>query len=514
MAKSSRAPVNELFLALFSIFLAFVVWVIVRQQEIVTQTILVPVVVTSPPAFVELSPEVPFEPASVPVTFSFPMGDERLASASEYRLVIDASELADRVSSTETFSRHSIIASRNDLRFPSQLTFVEFVESPEITFRVRLRTAEVEVRHQVVDSRPASGHRVIREEIAVEPERITVAVDEARQVLSREQPLSILTEPVDPVGQNRSIRRVVGLLFDSEGGLYPLPDRPSPTVQVYVPITEIEETRVYEDIPIRFGTIRRSVSARLWPEEADVIVLGPIGLLNRLTPEMIRVTPLPNEFIDEEAVGEPFTTSLEVSFDAPDPEFSQRLRAEASPSIVRIQFYEVTEPVEPVEPEAEEPETVEPEEPEAEEPEPAEEVREDEPSAERAPREGVRTEEPDEPAEEAEPEVDEEETPEPEVEEEAQEEAAEEPVEEVLPEDEPADEVEESEELTEEETASEEAVEAEESEAETTESAEPEPNGEPEVEATEEAAPEDAPQAADPESDDSPTTSPQAGSAA
>ena len=61
--KASPGPVSDLFLAVFSIFLGFVVWVIVRQGDTVTKPVPVTVRLEGVPPIVEV---LDYQPRSIP----------------------------------------------------------------------------------------------------------------------------------------------------------------------------------------------------------------------------------------------------------------------------------------------------------------------------------------------------------------------------------------------------------------------------------------------------------------
>lgn len=342
MAKQAKPqPVNDLFLALFSLLLAFVVWVIVRQQEVLTQTILVPIQPEKLPPFIELDPEKPFEPTQIAVSFSFPKGDERMAGSGDFHLRVDLDTLAERVSSTENFTRHTVRLSREMIEAPSKLTFVEFRSEPEVELRARMRVAEALVVPNIVAAEPAEGYRIDKENILVEPSRIDVAVDETRARIAEEgQLLEVTTEPVDLTGEQDFVRRVVGILLEPASGIYPLPDEPVPTIEVFIPIPEIELTREFENIPIRYAPFTKGVQASLAPETATVTVDGPRSVVEGLEPSMIRLRPYLSDFVISETIGESSETLITHSFELPEElqNKAEDLTATVEPLRVRVRF--------------------------------------------------------------------------------------------------------------------------------------------------------------------------------
>lgn len=340
MAKQASKQVSDLVLILFSLALAFVVWAIVRQQEILTQTILVPVEFRNLPPFVELEPGRTYSPQQIPVSFSFPKGEERMVGSAEFRITLDLGELAQRVGSTERFSEHAVRVSRDNLRAPSGLTFIEFRSEPEVRFNARLRVARAVVRPRLGAAPPAEGFRVETDQVRAEPAEIDVAVDRFHFELAQREQLDISTEEISLAGARASVRRVVGVVYDTQAGVYPMPTNPTNSVTVFVPIPEIEGERSFARVPIRYEPIRRRVGASLLPEFAAVTVTGPVSQLDRLTTSTIRLVPRPNEFLDAEAPGESFETLIDASFEGVDPDALDRLRATIRPRFVRVRFFQ------------------------------------------------------------------------------------------------------------------------------------------------------------------------------
>ncbi|MDK2971171.1 MAG: hypothetical protein PWP23_926 [Candidatus Sumerlaeota bacterium] len=348
MAKQAKQPVNDLVLVLFSLLLAFLVWAIVRQQEILTQTILVPIDYRNLPPYVELDPSEPFTPTQIPVSFSFPKGEERMVGSAEFRLRIDLADMGTRVGSTERYTEYVVRVTRENLKAPDKLSFVEYRSEPEVTFRARLRVARATVVPRLGPEPPAEGYRIETDAIRAEPSEIDVAVDLFHYELAQRETIEIPTEEISVAGARTSLRRVAGLLYNTSDGVYPMPSNPTSTVTVFVPIPEIEVERSFPKVPIRYKPIKRRIGATLSPEFASITVSGPVSQLDRMSSATILLTPRPNEFLDEETAGESFETLIDASFDGIDPELRDRLRATIEPRFVRVRFY-AKEPETPIE---------------------------------------------------------------------------------------------------------------------------------------------------------------------
>jgi hypothetical protein len=291
------------------------------------------------PPYVELDPSEPYSPTQIPVSFSFPKGEERMVGSAEFRLSIDLADIGTRVGSTERFSDHVVRVARENIKAPDKLSFVEFRSEPEVRFRARLRVARATVLPRIGPEPPAEGYRIESAAVRAEPAEIDVAVDEFHHELAQRETILIPTEEISVAGARASVRRVAGLLYNTNDGVFPMPTNPTSTVTVFVPIPEIEVERSFPRVPIRYQPIKRRIGATLYPEFASVTVSGPVSQVDRLSSGTILLVPRPNEFLDEERAGESFETLIDASFDGVDPELRDRLRATIEPRFVRVRFY-------------------------------------------------------------------------------------------------------------------------------------------------------------------------------
>ncbi len=335
----SRGLSGEISLVIFSLLLGLIFWAIVKQQETVSQTILVPVIVDNQPEFIEFDG---FEPSNVAVKFTLRTGDETLArDPGRFRIIIDAAALRNRVAVSESFVEYPIDVTRDMLEFPERLTFSSFDDSPaRVTFRARPRIARVPVTPNIINvGSPAEGYRVDLDKIQIDPPEVLVAVDEIRQMLALRSQIRISTEPIDVGGRREQVSGLYALVMSSEQGFFPVPGQAAPSVEVIIPIPEIQTQRVFSDLPIRYQPISASVRALLDPPTATVTIDGPQSIVQELLPEDILLFPRPVAFLDEEQVGEIVDTSLEVRFSSRFVNNADKLKpAIIAPSLVKIRF--------------------------------------------------------------------------------------------------------------------------------------------------------------------------------
>jgi len=341
MAKQpTRGPVSDIVLFLFSIILALFVWVIVRQQEILTHTIQFAVETENIalPPYIELNPETPYVPQQVAVKFNFKKGNEQLAMSSSKELVIDIKGQGDRFNSLDVFTPYQIPITRNMLRHPEELTFVEFVSPPEVDLFARVRTTEARVRLNLNDEQPPENFRLDRDNVLINPSTIRVAVDFENYIRSQNGELTVDTESVAVASATSSISRQLQIMFKQDSGIYPLPGN-NPTVDVVIPIVENDKEKTFVDVPINYETIRAGVSAILEPTTADVTVTGPVSVVDSIQASRIRLRPEPNQFLDEEDIGSaPVTTNILSDLGLRIDPTKRRPMTTISPRRVRIMF--------------------------------------------------------------------------------------------------------------------------------------------------------------------------------
>lgn len=338
MAKQSSRSVNDLILVIFSLALGFIVWVIVRQNEIHTQTKLVPVVLNNLPPFIELNPDKPYEPERLPITFSFAKGDESMATSGDFRVVLDLANL--RVGNTEDYRAHTIRIDRTNVQFPEQLTLLEFAAPPAVTLNARMLVASAKVV-PVIDGDPPQGYWVDRTGISAEPSEVNIAVSPKRFEDSMRQTLSIMTEAIDVSRMRQNTPRPVGLVFKPEEGLFPFED--SRSVVVFIPVREESTDAVFEQVPINYDPQLAARTATLDPLAADVTVTGPRSVIARLSKDLIVLGPRSSDFLEAETIGESFETLIDAAFETFDESDTRQLRVQIDPPQVVVTFHALEE---------------------------------------------------------------------------------------------------------------------------------------------------------------------------
>jgi len=347
MAIPSRGLSGEISLVTFSLILGLIFWAIVKQQETVSQTILVPVTLANQPEFLELES---FEPSNLAVKFSLRSGDETLArDPARFRINVDLGGLRNRVAISDSFVDYPIDITRDMLEYPDRLTFSSFDDAPaRVVVRARPRIVRVPVEPQLQNTdSPAEGYQVDLANVVVEPSEVLVAVDEARHILALQGQLSVTTEPVDLRGRRDQVAGLYALELSGSRGVFPLPGQAVPSVEVIVAIPEIQGRRVFEDLPIRYQPLKTGRRAVLEPSTATVAVEGPQSVVNRLDPAHIVLSPRQVAFLDDETIGDIVDTSIEVRFEGATSALADDLRPPiVTPSLVKVTFLPIEEEAE------------------------------------------------------------------------------------------------------------------------------------------------------------------------
>jgi YbbR domain-containing protein len=135
----------------------------------------------------------------------------------------------------------------------------------------------------------ASGYRLTN--ISVFPPTVTVFA--TNPSLVDRLPGFVETSPLDLTGVRDDLE--VRLSLNLPNGVEVVGDQ---TVMVLVGVAAIEGSLNLSDLPIEIVGLTEALIARLSPESVDVIISGPIPLLDRLSAEDVRI------FIDLSGVGE------------------------------------------------------------------------------------------------------------------------------------------------------------------------------------------------------------------
>ena len=305
MSPRERPPVSDVVLVAFSLVLALVVWVIVRQRETLTETFFVAVV----PREGTLHPSVeingPPRPEAVGVQINFPKALERTFRNERMELLVDQGPLR-RLAGVGDFGEVNLSASLEDVVLPpraSSARVVQFIDrrgeissQATIGFSARLRTVSATIRPNIVGD-PPHGFEVDWENVRVEPVQVhDVAVDRTRALRHQSEPLVLATEPVHPDPDPARRKAFYVVPFDDQDagryaeGIWAIPDRPIPRLDVRVPLREIQRTVTFDNIPFSYEPFSAGeFVAQVEPSSFSVRLSGPMRVVDQITPAMLRL---------------------------------------------------------------------------------------------------------------------------------------------------------------------------------------------------------------------------------
>jgi len=133
----------------------------------------------------------------------------------------------------------------------------------------------------VVTGQIAAGYRL--ENISVFPPVVTVFASDPELVNSL--PGIVETQPIELQDANEDITTRLGLVLPEDVTLVG-----AQTVQVTVGISPIQTSLTLLDQPINVIGLTEGLEVQIFPETVDVIVSGPLPLLDALTPQDVNVT--------------------------------------------------------------------------------------------------------------------------------------------------------------------------------------------------------------------------------
>ncbi|MDX1972210.1 MAG: hypothetical protein SFY68_06725 [Candidatus Sumerlaeia bacterium] len=340
MAKINRSTGSDFFLLLVSLFLGFLVWVIIRHQDTEISTVPVQVKLNNLPPFVVVED---YQPKQVFLVFSFRRADELMIGQSDrYSATIDASELGNRQISTTEAEEITLRLQDTDIGNPAEVRFLRFKSSREVTVKARLRTAKALVRPTFTNSTPeAQVNRDVfidYDNVIVEPETVDVAVSEERARFIATQPLIIATEPIDLAGQIRNLTGRYRLDYTTEPGVFPIPVTGQETVDVLLDIRPFISTVKFKALPITIPELPGIDRVDTKPRTVDVEISGPQSIIRSLQQEQIRVQSKENLLTLPYLGNTMREVELQVSYSLDVPEVARSLTATLSTTSALLTF--------------------------------------------------------------------------------------------------------------------------------------------------------------------------------
>lgn len=292
-------------LAFAAFFIAFSIWTIAKQDELMEEDLQVPVRVNAP-AYARIS----VQPRQVDLTLRFPVSQANLLASAD--LYINLGALAgdrDPLSWAAGGGELTMeIDAKNVANLPRTFQVAEIQDS-RVTLTGELYTHEAVVEPNIT-GQPGEGYYASRPFTYPQTIQLIGAPDDLDRLnRNANGEVIVATTPIDIRGKTENLEVRDARIVLPENIL--LGEEESGYVTVTVPIREQTGRQVIRDIPIVVEVYTGGLEARVQPVTASVRVEGPLSLIQSLQPEDLRV--FPREPIDERP-GAEISVTLDVQF--------------------------------------------------------------------------------------------------------------------------------------------------------------------------------------------------------
>jgi hypothetical protein len=283
---------TSILLFLPALFIAFVIWLIAKQDDLASDSVWVPVQLEGEPP----NMAVQADPAEVEVRVQFPRDQAYRISARNFSLVIN---VADRFLPAEKWTTPEIpteapylVNPKRDVRTPQLPPTIQVAEviPYNIILRGRLRTQRPRV-HVVLDGQlPLSLQFTDNQAPKPDPEQILVTGSaEALRNLTEGLGNQIDTMPID-LSSIRGYAQVWRDLVLPDG--VALLDPKTPSIPIYIGVTERSTTRTLDQVPIRIVSYTAGLTARVTPPTMRIVLSGPPSKLDTISADQFVFTPV------------------------------------------------------------------------------------------------------------------------------------------------------------------------------------------------------------------------------
>ncbi len=280
---------EHLQLILPALFIALVIWIIARQQELETTWVTgVGVVVTQVPPYMDVSRS----PDEVRIRVRYPSELHNWVVARNFSLQVDARGLF--ITETERLN-DQLVLQRADyqveprlverLGLPHSIHVID-VEPSQVQLTAALRTLVVQVDIVTTGSLPRHLELIAPPQAQPSEVQVTGSVAALAQLAETKR---LPTRPVNLGAVSGSGQVFPTLELPPEVYLVNPAQR---TVTVDIGVVEQRERRVYEQVPVTVLALPGELTALIDPPAVDVEVEGPASSLNQLQSEDLEIYPV------------------------------------------------------------------------------------------------------------------------------------------------------------------------------------------------------------------------------
>lgn len=336
--KISKARLREqLRLAVVSIGLALIVWMIAKAGETREAKLTIPIEVASP------SPQVQVQviPDAIPVVVRYGRDASPYISSENFKFVVDASTMKDNLGVSWKTMTMSLSDKNWVANIPSaHVDLVKIgLQSSTVEVRMRYDAVPAIIKPEIVgQDRLPAGYQLVSP-VKTTPREVYLIGDEDKlQKLSIDDMTSravLKTAPISVAGKTESSFESVELLLPPGVSVV---QRNSNLVEVTLDIQEVQTVRSIDNVPLDFQAVAPdTVGMKYQTRMASVRVFGPQSLLRQLSPESFRISLVRPQ---EEVPGETRDVPLEVHFAAAisDEIRSRVLIQGVEPNSIRVEY--------------------------------------------------------------------------------------------------------------------------------------------------------------------------------
>ncbi len=328
---------EELVLILPALFIALVVWVIARQAQLDTDSVVVPVTVTNAPPNMQITQE----PEEVRVTVQFPQELRNQVVGRNFTLGIDANEVfrtePGEWAQGDGRQREVIRLEPRDVLHPGLSSTVRVIQvsPPQVELTAYLITVTAEIAVVTTGTLPTN----MELSAPPRPDPATVRVTGTPEALARlaEQGNKIPTAPIN-LAQMQTSGQVFPNLVVAEG--LELLNRNARLVTVDIALTERPVRRVYSGMQVLVYAFDETLEALVRPATVDVELEGPDSALAQIESADIEVYPVRDP---EEVVGQRQELGLEARLKDPTGTAGRQVRVvQVTPNRVTVEYIPAT----------------------------------------------------------------------------------------------------------------------------------------------------------------------------
>jgi hypothetical protein len=287
--KAKAHPISSDFvLAISSLLIAFVIWLIAAEADIETDTLTVPVTVVNAP----LNYRVDVVPKQTIIAIQYPKAQKSTIIVPHFTVVVDLANISEFDRGEEEFST-SWLLNPIDVRktgVSDRVKVIEIVSPKRISIRAKMNIETAKIQ-PTITGKLHEGFRM-PEPPRARPSMVEVTGPQPTLDFLKQRfdgTITLETTPVDISNENGSFFRIVRVLLPNNLQLVNPENR---SVEVIVAMEEKETSRTISRVPIEVKTFSQNIRVSFEPEFATVSVRAPLSIVRDLAAEHFYCEPV------------------------------------------------------------------------------------------------------------------------------------------------------------------------------------------------------------------------------